>query len=81
MRASTCRGCMAPIVWAGTVNGKAMPVDVDPRPDGNVRLTEPDGLLRAEVLGPLELMLLDDGERAALRMPHHATCPQVEQFR
>lgn len=68
---SKCRVCPASIVWAVTVNAKAIPVDADPHPDGNVRLTQgPIGLL-AEVLGPLEKML-EDGP---LHMPHHATCP------
>jgi hypothetical protein len=72
---SRCRPCGASIVWATTVNGKAMPVDVEPAENGNVRLTydpdHPSKAPRAEVLGPLEQAL----EEGPLHMPHHATCP------
>lgn len=40
---SSCRVCPASIVWAVTVNGKAIPVDAEPSPDGNVRLTARPG--------------------------------------
>lgn len=32
---SRCRSCGAPIIWATTGSGKAMPLDRDPVPDGN----------------------------------------------
>lgn len=71
MNAATCRVCPAAILWAVTVNGKAIPVDLEPADDGNVRLTERPGQAPlAEVLGPLEREL-EDGP---LHWPHHATC-------
>lgn len=80
---SVCRGssCRAEILFAHT-GKKAMPVDPQPHPDGNVRLipsTAGDGrtIYRAEVLGPLEVQLADE----PLYMPHHATCPDVDDFR
>lgn len=40
---STCRSCGAPIAWAETIAGKRMPLDPEPRDDGNVRLDK-DGV-------------------------------------
>lgn len=68
---SSCRSCGAEITWARTPANKAMPLDAEPNPAGNVMLA--DG--GAQVLGPLELSGLTDAEREELRMPHHATCP------
>lgn len=70
MGASACRSCDAIIVWVRTVAGKAMPLDRDPDPNGNVVLR--DGV--AVVLGPLERAIAEE-EGELLRMPHHATCP------
>lgn len=76
----SCRACHAEIVFAGTVNGRAMPVDLLPEPGGNVRLLDRDGLAIAEVLGPLEQQIAEDaGEH--LHWPHHATCPNADEFR
>lgn len=70
---STCRVCPASIIWAVTENGKAMPIDAEPKTDGNVRLTERPGKAPlAEVLGPLERELAG---AVFLHWPHHATCP------
>lgn len=80
---SACRSCGAGIVWAVTTSGKRMPLDADPTPAGNVQTTvePPHDVLRAEVLGPLEVELLDPDARAGLRMPHHATCPHADDWR
>lgn len=75
-----CRGCGAEIVFAGTVNGKAMPVDLLPEPGGNVRLLDQDGLAYVEVLGPLEQQIAEDAGEP-LHYSHFATCPNQEEFR
>lgn len=81
----TCRGrtCRAEIIFAWT-GQKPMPVDPEPHPDGNVRLVKVERGVReswnAEVLGPLELELAR-ADGVELYMPHHATCPDVEDFR
>ena len=75
-----CRACRADIVFAGTVNGRPMPVDALPQPGGNVRLRDDDGFARAEVLGPLEQQLADD-EGEPLHYSHFATCPDADEFR
>jgi hypothetical protein len=53
----TCRTetCQAPIVWARTVTGKVMPVDAEPSDDGNIRLYERQGIIRAEVVTAVKI--------------------------
>ena len=36
---NVCRECAAPILWAKTRNGVAIPLDRDPSPIGNILLT------------------------------------------
>ncbi len=61
---TTCRVCPAEIIWARTVNGKLIPLDAEPNPDGNVMLI--NGVANVYAQPPLGL-----GE---IYMPHHATC-------
>lgn len=68
---SRCRGCEAPIRWAKTASGKAMPLDATPNRDGNVVIDDTLEGPRARVVAP----------GAGQYMPHHATCPQVRRFR
>ena len=75
-----CRACGEPMLFASTRNGKAMPVDALPQPGGNVRLHRHDGLLSAEVLGPLEQHGAEENGEP-LHYPHHATCPHADRFR
>lgn len=74
---ATCRSCRADIEFVRTPANRAMPLDAQPSPDGNVRLVNG----QAHVLGPLEVAALTDDERAQLRMPHHATCPQGAEWK
>ena len=71
MRTGLCRRCGREFLWARTAKGRAMPVDPEPRPDGNLA-THRDlhGQLRVRVVTtdtPLE-----SWERPG--MPHAATC-------
>jgi hypothetical protein len=77
---STCRACGAPIRWERTeARGKAIPLDRDPVDAGNAILIRHGARDVVRVLGPLELELL---EADVVRyMPHHATCPDVDEFR
>lgn len=75
---STCRSCPAPIVWATTRNGKAMPVDAVPVEDGNVELAPPPPGRRAPVATVLTGPSLLGGP---LRKSHFATCEQADQWR
>lgn len=74
---SVCQACEAPIRWARTAAGRNMPLNADPDDDGNVYLNT-DGT--CVTLAPP----MDDEYRALgfrLYMPHHATCPNADQFR
>jgi hypothetical protein len=81
---SRCRSCGAAIRWATTVNGKRMPVDDEPVPDGNADPVRPDpGRVRADrraVRRPRAELLLDDGRPAihvALRdLPERRPAPE-----
>lgn len=77
-----CRSCGDPLLWVTTAaTGKAMPLNPEPDPAGNVVLA--DDLLggaSAQVLGPGEAWgARERGED--LYMPHHATCPQGKRWR
>jgi hypothetical protein len=69
---STCASCGAPIFWAKTTHGKAMPVDAAARFDGNIVIR--DGM--AFVLGP---RAEPTGE---VRYTSHMwTCPKRDDWR
>lgn len=76
-----CRSCFAPILW-GRTGLTFIPLDADPDPRGNVVPTgarHPSGAPIVDVLGPLELQLLDDD--AVRYMPHHATCQDAAAWK
>jgi hypothetical protein len=75
-----CRSCGAPIRWAVTVNGKRMPVDDQPVPDGNLVLSDPTPGAYAPVAAAFDpqQLLIDDPPRF---VSHFATCPQADQYR
>ncbi|QOR55379.1 MAG: hypothetical protein SHS37scaffold145_30 [Phage 71_18] len=69
---TTCRRCPAPIRWVLTENGKRMPVDLDPSPQGNVRISR-EGV--AHVLTKDELAAVDPEADELLYLSHFVTCP------
>lgn len=78
-RIDACRSCEAPIIWATTTSGKAMPVDVEPVDVGNVELVLNGSLATAPhavVHGAPPLFR--DGP---LRTSHFATCPDAPAWR
>lgn len=79
MTGDRCRSCGAGIRWgAVAASGKNMPLDVEPHPDGNVRIAR-DGFL-LEVLGGVAL----PAARARgdeLYRSHFATCPDAGAHR
>jgi hypothetical protein len=77
---SVCGSCGAPIRWAVTVNGKRMPVDDQPVPDGNLILSDPaPGAYAptAAVIDP-DALLIGDPPRF---VSHFVTCPNAAQHR
>lgn len=77
---SHCRGCRAEIVWATVAeSGKKIPLNPGIDYAGNVYYTDHAAGLVA-VLSPERAMERRMAEQT-LHMPHHATCPAVEEFR
>jgi hypothetical protein len=87
VRLTVCRSCQAPIHWAVTAEGKGMPLDPDPDPAGNVRLTGRMGRTRSGGQAP-ECEVVTGGQAALFPdmaedrwRPHWASCPHAESWR
>ncbi|GIF08688.1 hypothetical protein [Actinoplanes siamensis] len=75
---TACRSCNAPIIWATSRGGKAMPVDAEPTEDGNVELAERPGLF----VGPVATVLTGPSLLGGpLREAHFTTCPDADRWR
>jgi hypothetical protein len=74
-----CRSCNAPIIWATSVNGKPLPLNVQPEPRGNVEL-----LAVGNGQDPVA-RVLSSAERAErvgeLYVSHWVTCPDAAVWR
>lgn len=73
---STCRSCHAQILWAVTATDRRIPLDVDPRPDGNIAkngVYDPAGAPHVTILtgGAIERARAD---RKELYVAHFVTC-------
>lgn len=81
-----CKSCQARVVWVITTRGKAMPIDADQVPTGNIRLT---GRTRADRYGRsapeveyTEASSLFTEEVDEPRyVSHFATCPNAAEHR
>ena len=71
---SACKACHATILWATTPAGKAVPLDPNPRDDGNLTIT-------SQV--PLRVRYLDADVFPDLPryVSHFATCEFASEFR
>lgn len=74
MRESLCRSCGAPIAWATTTNGKPMPLDPDPVPNGNVVI----GIDGVAMVFARTGQVPKGFDRFR---SHFATCPEAAKFR
>jgi hypothetical protein len=75
-----CRTCKAPIRWAVTEQGRPIPLDLDPQPDGNICLAAAHahgGMARAIVI-PEQRRADWEGE---LYRAHWATCEFADEHR
>jgi hypothetical protein len=68
-----CQRCGAPMTWAVTPTGSKLPLDPEPRSDGNVIY---EGGLARFISG--EMRRTYTGDRY---VSHFATCPNADQFR
>ncbi|TAL43983.1 MAG: hypothetical protein EPN91_05300 [Salinibacterium sp.] len=66
---ATCKGCGAPILWAKSPNGKAMPLD-------EAETTIAEVALESGFNDKLHVTWIVRGH-----VPHHITCPKADQFR
>lgn len=77
MSTATCRSCGAEVTWVVTTNGKKMPVDAEPDPEGKFLLNDDDP--------PLATYVHDDQRDGvdvnALYQSHFATCPSAAMHR
>lgn len=79
-----CETCHDPIIWTTTTKGKAMPVDADPHPAGNLELAlEPWGLDMATIVVAKVVPGAPDtdDDRRDLHRSHFATCPDANHHR
>lgn len=77
-----CRSCNALIIWSVTRRGRRMPVDAEPRPNGNVTLRHQDGDANLPPVAEHD----DDGRLALFAdrsryVSHFATCETASQWR
>lgn len=73
----TCKSCGTEIIWRRvTVHGRAMPIDADPHPDGNIRLDRDGKTAHMVTRGELE-----QGVTGDLYRSHFATCPHAKDHR
>lgn len=73
---ATCRSCSAEIIWCETSNGKAMPVDFEPDPNGNVELVQRTAHWPLAIVHPQPPMVAAD-----LHQSHFATCAHANAHR
>lgn len=71
---ASCKTCEAPIIWATTAAGKAMPLDESPVLVGGEWVLLPGGQTRKATDE-------DKGLHRPMYMPHWATCPDAPSFR
>jgi hypothetical protein len=83
-----CRACKAPIVWARSEHGRALPLDPEPDTGGNIAIAGVIGVnlehitpanLVAVVVPPAVLERLN--REHLLYRSHFATCPYAHEFR
>lgn len=68
---STCKSCGAPVQWAKTSSGKAIPIDPMPREDGNIQLVDYGSYLGALV----------GAAGSGSHVSHFATCKNANGHR
>lgn len=68
----TCKGCAAPIWWARRLSGKAQPLNRAPDQAGNI-------VMENGIAVQFQPLIHSDGRDRF--MPHHATCPNANDFR
>jgi hypothetical protein len=82
---SNCRSCGARILWARTENGKAIPLDAQPREDGTFFALDQGAadknLLALHVSSPKPAAIEAQRMGLSKRVSHFATCPSAQHHR
>lgn len=75
---ASCRSCGASVVWVETEHQKAMPIDAEPSPKGNLVLEPVDASKPS-----LRTVHVQRGSDAAgpRYLSHFSTCPQARKWR
>lgn len=87
MSSRQCRSCGARVVWARTVEGKAVPLDADRNPAGNIVLLPDRGtgsrlaIYRRKGDPPIDVILARTSDADGPFTSHFATCPDRDQWR
>lgn len=68
METTGCRSCNAPVIWTITAQGKRMPVDAEPRSDGEIELRDGPGS------APVAVYAGAATDGSARYVSHFATC-------
>lgn len=68
---TTCRTCNAPIRWARTAQGKAIPLDPEACPLGNLEF----------IAGDVVRYVQPDANAPGRYRSHFSSCPQASQHR
>lgn len=78
---SACRSCGASVVWVKIrPGGRAMPLDADPHPDGNVIVDLNAGAGVVLSTATLDIVREDTPDEPLYRS-HFATCPHAKDWR
>lgn len=82
-RPTKCRSCGAPLLWATTTHGNAMPLNAEPDPEHGTVVLEDDLLGAGQIA---HVLPIDAAARASVRgelvyVPHFATCPDADRWR
>lgn len=85
---TVCRSCGAPIRWAVTTNGRRIPIDAEPHPEGNLAIAGQGAGGRISFDPTVRLIpkaQLDDFRQkhpgTPLYLSHFATCPNADTHR
>lgn len=81
---AVCRACKREVIWGVTAAGKAMPLDKEPNPSGNVWMSGGTAVTTKGLRGPRVEVCGDPGlfaDDKTRYMPHFQSCPNVDEFR
>lgn len=79
---STCRSCGAAVQWGRIEpSGKAVPLDPEPQPDGNLIVVRATYDARGNLAPVVRVVKGDPGPDVQRFVSHFVTCPQAELWR